>query len=129
VHLSARIYGAGFAAAAPLRTLWANLINCLATLEAFELFILARLERRSPAWRKTEHVYPRDAAPLPGRPRLGEVMIRLRLVSPRDLQDALARKALGQRIGEYLVAAGKITAEELERALQSQSSYSMAAGD
>jgi bacteriophage N4 adsorption protein B len=61
VHLSARLYGAGFAAAAPLRILWANLINCLATLEALELFVKARVERRSPAWRKTEHVYPREA--------------------------------------------------------------------
>lgn len=129
VHLSARIYGAGFAAAAPLRILWANLINCLATLEALRVFIKARIERRSPAWRKTEHVYPCDGVPLPGRPRLGEVMIRLRFVSPRDLQEALVHKALGQRIGEYLVAAGKITAEDLECALRSQSSYSMAAGD
>jgi bacteriophage N4 adsorption protein B len=128
VHLSARIYGAGFAAAAPLRIVWANLINFLATLEAFELFVKARIEQRTPAWRKTEHVYPPDAPPR-GRPRLGEVMVRLRFVSPRDLHEALAQKALGQRIGEYLVAAGKITAEDLECALQSQSSYSMAAGD
>ena len=60
VHLSARIYSAGFAAAGPLRILWANLINFLATLEAFELFVKARIERRTPAWRKTEHVYPRE---------------------------------------------------------------------
>jgi len=79
VHLCARLYGAGFAAAAPLRILWANLINCLATLQAFELFVKARIDRRSPAWRKTEHVYPREA--------------------------------------------------DLECALQSQSSYSTAAGD
>jgi hypothetical protein len=32
-HRSARIYGAAFAAAAPLRIVWANLINCMATLE------------------------------------------------------------------------------------------------
>jgi len=129
VHLSARVYGAGFAAAAPLRIVWANLINCLATLHALHLFIKARMERQSPAWRKTEHVYPCDTALLPGRPRLGEVMVRLRFVSTRDLQEALMRKALGQRIGEYLVEAGKITAEDLERALESQSSFSMAAGD
>jgi len=127
VRLSARVYGPRFAAAAPLRILWANLINCLATLEALKLFAKARIERSSPAWRKTEHVYP-DALPRL-RPLLGEVMLRLHLVSPRDLQDALVHKALGQRIGEYLIAAGKITAEDLECALQSQSSYSMAAGD
>ena len=45
MHLSARIYGAVFAAAAPLRIVWANLINRQATLEAFELFVKARIER------------------------------------------------------------------------------------
>jgi adsorption protein B len=56
LHLCARVYGARFAAAAPLPIVWANLINCLATLEALKLFVKARIERRPPAWRETEHV-------------------------------------------------------------------------
>jgi hypothetical protein len=108
--------------------LWANLIICLATLEAFALFVKERIERRSPAWRKMEYAYPPDAL-LRGRTRLGEVIVRLRFISPRDLQEAPPRKALGQRIGEYLVAAAKISTEDLECALQSQSSYSRVAGD
>ena len=95
----------------PCEIVWANLINCLATLEALRLFVMARIERRSPAWRKTEPVYP-DALPRP-RPLLGGVKLRLRLVSPHDLQDALAHKPWGQRIGEYPVTKGKSTAEEM----------------
>ena len=127
VHLSARIYGPLFAAAAPLRMLWANLINFAATFEALEQFLRAR-ERQSLPWRKTEHVYPGVAVHLPSRPRLGEILIGLRFVSATDLEQALARKAKGQRIGEYLVEAGKITAGDLLRALESQAAYASAGG-
>jgi hypothetical protein len=42
------------------------------------------------------------------RPLLSEEMLGLHLVWPHDLQDALVHKALGQRIGEYLVTRGRL---------------------
>jgi bacteriophage N4 adsorption protein B len=60
---SARVYGWRFAALAPLRTLWANQVNCVATLAALSQYIDARRTRRALAWRKTEHVYPHEAMP------------------------------------------------------------------
>ena len=129
IHLSARVYGYRFAAAAPLRVFWGNAINCAATVQAFDQFLRARLRRHSLAWRKTEHVYPRVAPQSTNRPRLGEILVGLRFVSANDLEDALARKAKGQRVGEYLIETGKITADHLDEALESQAVYAAASGD
>ena len=120
VGLSARIYGLRFAAAAPLRMFWGNLINCAATVEAVRLFVVARLERRSLAWRKTEHVYPGDPLGVHSRPRVGEVLVGLRCVSAAELEEALARRPPGLRIGEYLIQLDKITERDLTQALRSQ---------
>jgi hypothetical protein len=120
VHLSARIYGMRFAAAAPLRAFWGNLINCCATTQALNQFVTARIRRRSLTWRKTDHVYPRLPALIRQRPRLGEVLVHLHLISTEDLEHALLHKPKGQRIGEYLVGLNKITVIDLDQALSSQ---------
>lgn len=120
VGLSARIYGLRFAAAAPLRMFWGNLINCAATMEAVWLFVVARLERCSLAWRKTEHVYPGEPERVHRRPRVGEVLVGLRCVSAAELEEALAERPPGLRIGEYLIQLDKITERDLTRALHSQ---------
>ena len=120
VALSAQIYGFRFAAAAPLRMFWGNLINCTATIEAVCLFVVARLERCSLAWRKTEHVYPGEPERVHRRPRVGEVLVGLRCVSATELEEALARRPPGLRIGEYLIQLDKISERDLTRALHSQ---------
>ena len=63
IRCSARVYGWRFAAGAPLRMLWANLVNCAATAAALSQFMASRLTRRALVWRKTEHVYPPSAIP------------------------------------------------------------------
>jgi bacteriophage N4 adsorption protein B len=63
MRASARVYGWRFAALAPARAPWANLVNCAATLAALSQYIGARRARRALIWRKTEHVYPHDALP------------------------------------------------------------------
>src|SRR5207302_1122762 len=99
----ARIYGLSFAAVVPLRIFWGNIVNCAATAEAVRLFMAARLRRHTPAWRKTDHVYPGDPLRIHSRPRLGEVLVGLRRISIIDLDEALARCPQGLPIGEYLV--------------------------
>ena len=120
VTLSARLYGWRFAACAPLRMVWGNLINCAATAEALRLFVAARLERHSLAWRKTDHVYPVSPMDIHRRPRLGEVLVSLRCLSAGDLDEALTRRPPGLRIGEYLIQSEKITERDLSLALRSQ---------
>jgi bacteriophage N4 adsorption protein B len=110
---SARIYGWRFAAAAPLRVVWCNVVNCAATGAAIKQFVDARIQRQSIAWRKTEHVYP--------RPRLGEVLVQMRTLAKGDVETAARELPKGLRIGEYLVQLHKLSEETLYHALSLQS--------
>ena len=120
MHLSARFFGARFAALAPLRIFWGNALNSVATLEAIRLFVVARLKRHAPAWRKTEHAYPREPQHIHHRPRLGEVLVGLRYISAHELELALPCCPRTLRLGEYLIQQKKITEGELDRALNAQ---------
>ena len=110
---SARIYGWRFAASAPLRAIWGNLVNFAATVAAIRQFAAARIERRSMAWRKTEHVYP--------RPRLGEVLVHTRSLAMSDVETAARNLPQGLRLGEFLVQLQKLSEENLYHALSLQS--------
>jgi adsorption protein B len=110
---SARIYGWRFAAATPVRVAWGNAVNFVATVAAIRQFAAARFRRRAMAWRKTDHVYP--------RPRLGELLVRMRSVPMNEVEMAAARAPKGVRIGEYLVQLRKLSEENLYRALSAQS--------
>ena len=58
IGTSARVYGWPFAAAAPLRIVWGNWINCVASASAIRRYAIARLTGRPLVWLKTEHAYP-----------------------------------------------------------------------
>jgi adsorption protein B len=110
---SAQIYGWRFAAAVPLRATWGNVINFAATVAAVRQYTAARIQSRTMAWRKTDHVYP--------RPRLGEVLVRMRTLSTGDVETAVRDLPQGLRIGEYLVQSQKLSEENLYHALSVQS--------
>jgi adsorption protein B len=113
----ARIYGWRFASGVPLRATWGNLVNLRATIAAVRQFTAARIRRRSMAWRKTDHVYP--------RPRLGEVLAQMRALAIGEVEKAVADLPKGLRIGEYLVQLEKITEEDLCCALSLQEGIPM----
>jgi adsorption protein B len=73
------IYGLRFATAAPLRTFWCNWINFCATVQALRQFLNARAQRRTLAWRKTDHVYPIET--ITSSPRLGEALVAVQGIS------------------------------------------------
>ncbi|MBI1356451.1 MAG: glycosyltransferase [Acidobacteria bacterium] len=58
---SGRLYGWRFAAAAPLRAVWANGLNVAAAARAGLIFCGAKLRRRPLHWSKTQHAYPQEA--------------------------------------------------------------------
>jgi len=120
IGFSARIYGWRFAAAAPLRMLWGNLVNYAATLAAVRQFAQARRLGRSLAWRKTQHVYPAHQPADSGRPRIGEMLVRLRVIESRLVDWADANRPEGSRLGEFLVRAGFVSEDDLYRALSEQ---------
>jgi adsorption protein B len=121
MRCSARVYGWGFAAAGPLRTIWGNLVNHVATVAAVRQFLGARLKNRALAWLKTDHDYPATDTVTRERPRLGEVLVRMRCVSIDEIKAALASRPPGLRIGEHLVRQRKLSEEHLYQALSAQS--------
>jgi adsorption protein B len=112
-----RIYGWRMAALVPLRLIWGNQINGLATVAALHQFVKARLRRRALAWRKTEHVYPAHRGAREGRPRLGEVLVGMRRLSHEEIDFALRTLPDGVRLGEHLVNRRKLSEEDLYAAL------------
>ena len=110
---SARIYGWRFASAVPVRVAWGNVVNFVATVAAIRQYAAARLQRRAMAWCKTDHVYP--------RPRLGEVLVRMRCLAMDEVETAAAVLPKGSHIGEHLVQSGKLSEENLYLALSVQS--------
>lgn len=58
MYCSARVYGWPFAAGAPVRMIWGNLINAAASLRAVWQFARARWTGEPLRWLKTEHSYP-----------------------------------------------------------------------
>ncbi|HBW36175.1 GspE/PulE family protein [Desulfosporosinus sp. BICA1-9] len=55
------------------------------------------------------------------RKRLGEILIAGRVISPTQLEEALAmQKSLGLRLGEVLIKQGLVTEEDILRTMQSQ---------
>jgi len=55
------------------------------------------------------------------RKRLGEILIAGGVISPTNLEEALAmQKSLGQRLGEVLIKQGLVTEEDILRTMQSQ---------
>jgi len=109
---AARIYGWRFAAAVPLRTACGNVVNFCATVAAVHQFTAARLHRVSMAWRKTDHVYP--------KPRLGEILVRLRALEVTAVEAAAAQLPRGVRLGEYLIEREQLPEDSVYRALSLQ---------
>jgi bacteriophage N4 adsorption protein B len=120
IWLSSRIYGWLFAAAAPLRLPWGNLVNFAATARAVRQFLRARRERRSLDWVKTDHVYLKAGSVTPGQPKVGEMLVRMRLISTGELEDALCACPSDERIGEYLMRKRGLSCERLYEALSTQ---------
>ncbi len=118
----ARIYGWKAAAGVPLRIFWANLINFLATGAAVARYASARVLGRPLVWVKTEHDYPSRAGLIAHNQPLGEVLVRAGQLTAEQLRWALASKRPDVRLGEYLVATGPLTEDAVYAGLSVQQS-------
>lgn len=116
----ARIYGWRFAAGVPLRVVWANWINCLATAAALKQYAVARLRGNPLVWLKTEHNYPSRAALMRHKKRLGEVLVESGRLHPKELAEALATKPQTMRLGEWLIQKRVLTERQVYEALSAQ---------
>lgn len=116
----ASLYGWKYALGAPFRTPVANLMNCIAAARALAQYTSARIHRRPLVWVKTEHAYPSREALLIHKRRLGEVLVTANWISQQDLDLALGTQPAGVRLGEHLIAMGKIAEDDLYDALSLQ---------
>ncbi|MBI3681330.1 MAG: glycosyl transferase family protein [Acidobacteria bacterium] len=111
LHLAVRawcvsfVYGWRFATGVPLRALYANYINCLATLAALARYALARFSGRPLPWLKTDHCYPVPAT-LSERPKLGEILVAAGRIPPEQLQSHIPFSRIdSQRVRRNLARA------------------------
>jgi adsorption protein B len=117
---SRRIYGWRFAMGVPVRALVGNWLNCAATMRALGLYGSAKLRGLPLVWIKTEHAYPNPAALDTEIRPLGQILVGSQFVMQADVDEALASKATGERIGEYLVRRGKLSEMDVYLALSLQ---------
>ena len=116
----------------PIRLIYGNIINFVATVRAFRLKLFGdraanktvKKEHRQKAektvkWAKTDHEFLSREQLRAYRRMLGDMLIVQGYLSPEQFQDALAHvdKQHGEQIGAYLVRTGVITEEQMIRAL------------
>jgi len=124
-----RIYGFRFALGVPVRVVWGNWINSLATVSAYWNYFGAKIYARPLVWFKTEHAYPSRAALMEHKRKLGEVLVGSQYISTADLEGAVASKPAGLRLGEHLVQLGKLSVDELYEALSLQQNLPLGTPD
>jgi adsorption protein B len=119
---TARLYGPRFALAVPLRSVYGNWINTLATWKAVRSYARARIRHEPLVWVKTEHAYPSRSALIEHKRKLGEILIGSDYAEESAVLRALETQPAGMRLGEHLVLLGIITEDELYEALSLQQS-------
>jgi adsorption protein B len=115
------MYGVGQGLLATIRPPWASLINGLATFRAIALFTNAIREKRKVVWSKTEHSFPTEGVLGEFRRQLGQVLIESNKLDERELQEALKRKQDGERLGDTLVRLGMVSERDVIDAIADQS--------
>ncbi len=115
-----RIYGWRFALGAPLRLPVANAMSTVAVMTAMWNYASARIRGVPLRWVKTEHAYPTREALREHKRKLGEILVTSLWISEEEMDEALRTQPEGVRLGEHLIALGKLTEEDVYDALSLQ---------
>lgn len=116
----ARIYGWGYATGVPVRAVWANAINSLASVKALRRYVWARLRHQPLVWVKTEHAYPSRETLLQHKRPLEELLVAEGMISDDDVQRAHTAAGPGGLWAEWLVAEGRLNEDALYEVLSLQ---------
>ncbi|MGC8777805.1 MAG: glycosyltransferase family 2 protein, partial [Candidatus Caldatribacteriaceae bacterium] len=100
----------------PIRAVWGNIINFLATLRAWRIALFG-FPRSRPRWQKTKHTYLTPQVLARYQRRLGDLLLEKRLVDPQVLLRIVREKKENERLGERLIRAGVISEEDLVECL------------
>jgi adsorption protein B len=123
------LYGPKQGLLAVIRPPWSSVINGLATMRAIAMFTTAMREKRTVAWTKTEHAFPAESVLGEFRRQLGQVLIESNKLDESGLARALSSKAPGERLGDTLVRLGLVTERDVIRAVADQSGIANAIDD
>ncbi len=103
----------------PIRTIWGNVINLVATLNAYKQKILNKKEKKKAKatkkdikWAKTEHTFLAKDILKRYHRTFGDILIEKDILNPDKLQEALSTKPTDVFIGDYLLQQKFISDEE-----------------
>ena len=116
----ARIYGWRFACGTPLRLLYGNWLNSVATARAVWSFAAAVWRNQPLVWVKTEHAYPARTALVAEKRSLEEILLGSGYLSAVELLEAKTSAPPGKDLAEHLLEGGWIEEEKLYEALSLQ---------
>ncbi|MDR6985056.1 adsorption protein B [Rheinheimera pacifica] len=115
-----RYYGIGQALLSVPRQLWGNIINFFANIRAIRQ-VVAHGDPRRVAWDKTQHQYPTVSERSLGS-SLGFILQQQGIISPEQLNTALEHRVRGERIGQAMLRLQLISPQQLAEALALQAS-------
>ncbi len=116
----ARVYGWIFALGVPLRVVYGNWLNSVATTRAVFTFLRAEIRREPLVWVKTDHAYPCRAALLPHKRPLAEILAGSGYLTTDQLAHALSTMPPGGELAEHLVRTGLLGEQEVYEAISLQ---------
>jgi adsorption protein B len=100
------------------RMVWGNIINFSATCRAISLYSRYLRTGKLISWDKTVHVFPSEAELQAFRRKLGDLLLERRLITSRQLDEALARQKVEHRLlGSILIEMGVVREDDLIEAL------------
>ncbi len=101
----------------PIRVIWGNIINLVATLLAYKQNILSKKIRKKTKpktlkWAKTDHTFLSKNILKRYHRTFGDILIEKNIIDPEKLKTELRSKPLDIFIGEHLLQQELITEEE-----------------
>jgi adsorption protein B len=116
-----RIYGPAQAAMSVPRLFYGNILNFVATCQAIQRFVKAKIAGTVPEWGKTSHAYPTEDELRAFHRKLGDLLLERRIITSAQLAIAIERqKETGRKLGEILLEMGALWEEDLVSALAEQ---------
>ncbi|GAB2911901.1 glycosyl transferase family protein [Rheinheimera gaetbuli] len=115
-----RYYGITQALLSVPRQLWGNVINFFANVRAIRQ-VLAHGDPRRVAWDKTQHQYPTVSDRSLGS-SLGFILQQHAVISEEQLSSALELRGRGERLGQAMLRLNYISPKQLAEALALQAS-------
>lgn len=113
-------YGIGQALLSVPRQLWGNIINFFANIRAIRQ-VIAEGDPRRVAWDKTEHHFPTVSERSLGG-SLGSILKQQQVINEEQLNHVLENRVRGERIGQTMLRLQLISPRQLAEALAYQAS-------